>query len=89
MLRIEPLAAESFAKEIGVGSIGKAEHVILYPLPPNRMSASAEGEVAAEIMRHRIICPQHLIGRQRDLVWPLAIDSAGRKLAFTPAHVAP
>jgi hypothetical protein len=53
------------------------------------MTASTEGQIAAEVMRHRIILSQNLIRGQRDLVRPLAIDPTARQLAFAPAHVAP
>jgi hypothetical protein len=65
----------------------KAENVILDALPPNRMSARTERQVAAEIMCDNVILAGHLLGEQRDLIRPFAVDPGSRKFAFAPVHV--
>jgi hypothetical protein len=53
------------------------------------MTASTQGQVATEIMRDAVVSSGHLVGGDGDLMWPLSVNSAGLKLAFTPAHGAP
>jgi hypothetical protein len=75
--RIERLAIEPFAKEIGVCGISKTEDAIADIIPPYGMAAFAERQFATEVPCDGIIFKQ-MVGRYCDLVRPLAIDPAAR-----------
>jgi len=87
VVRIEPHTVEPLAKVSGVRRISKTENLVLRPVRPNGVATRTERQFAAELVRDQIILACHIVGRERDLMRPLAIDPGARKLAFAPAHV--
>ena len=69
-----------------MGRIREAENMMLDALPPNRMSARTERQVAAEMMCDNVIIAGHLLGGQRDLMRPIPIYRSFAELAFAIHH---
>jgi hypothetical protein len=84
--RIEALPVEALAKEIGMRRIGETKHAVGDIVTSHPMPARTERKVAAETVRHVIVLSEQVVRRQRDLVRPLAIDSAAGQLALARAQ---
>jgi hypothetical protein len=86
--RIKLFTAELSAKEISIRRIGEAEDDARGSVPRHRVPARTQRHVSAEVVNDAVVLPHHLIRRQCNLIWPLAVNPAACQLALSPRHLA-
>ena len=86
VLRIDELAAEAFAKLLGVLALGKAEDIHVGAVSIEAMPARAECEALAEEMDGHIVAAGAAVRGERNLMRPVAVDRGFAEFASSVDH---
>jgi hypothetical protein len=84
--RVHERTVEVHLEKLGLRALREAEDNVALAVPLIVVMAGAKGETTAEPVDNRVIATADEVCRERDLMWPLAVDLYFRHLTLAIDH---